>query len=313
MSVNLLVLPSYMLKVLAFFLTLTCSLNCAQCKVNEVKIIKVVNNHPITTYDLDLEERIIRYTIEFFQMNAFKEKLSCKLEKNNFSEFVPASIAENIILDSKISYLAQSFPSTTPILKTIESITKDKNISQEQFKQSLKKANITLDQLAEFFSNALQRSRIIRQICESECAGLTKNEILRLAIMGGCFADLKLDYLCLSQPANQKGLESLIKTRVNLEKGQLPPNKKIATVFLTEIEDKEIGTNLVFLEEGTASKIWKSDNTWKMLYLHKSTMINPSLNPMVPYAQMTNSLKMEGTLKKIFGQLENSSFTRDIN
>ena len=302
-----------MLKMLAFCLTLICSLNCAYCKVNEVKIIKVVNNQPITTYDLDLEERILRYTIDFFQMNAFKEKLSCKLEKNNFSEFVPASIVENIILDCRISHLAQSFPSSTPILKTIESITKDKNISKEQFEQSLKKADITLDQLAEFFSNALQRSRIISHICETECTGLTKNEILRLAIIGGCFSDLKLEYLYLSQPANQKGLESLIKTRVNLEKGQLPPNKKTTTVFLTEIIDKEIGTNLLFLEEGTTSKIWKSDNTWKMLYLHKSTMINPQLGPIVPYDRMTTSLKMQGTLKKIFDQSENSSFTRDIN
>jgi hypothetical protein len=302
-----------MLKILFLFLTLISSLSCAYCKVNEVKIIKVVNNHPITTYDIDLEERIIRYTVDFFQMNAFKEKLSCKLEKNNFSEFIPASIAENIILDSKISHLAPSFPSSTPILKTIESITKDQNISQEQFKQSLKKADITLDQLAAFFSSALQRSRIVRHICETECTGLTRNEILRLATMGGCFTDLKLEYLYLSEPANQKGLTSLIKTRVNLEKGHLPPNKKTTTVFLTEIVDKEIGTNLVFLEEGTTSKIWKSDNTWKMLYLHKSTMIDPQLDPIAPYDRMTTSLKMQGTLKKIFDQLESSSFSRDIN
>ncbi len=305
-----------MSKVLAFFITIFCSLNLAYSQINEVKIIKVINDIPITDFDFDLEKCIIKYTIDVLQMDAFKEKLSCRLEETNFSNFISCSVIEDVILDSRLNQLAQNLPDPAPsrdkILRIIEKVAKDKNISTEQLNQSLKKANITLDQLIVFFSNTLKRSNIIRQVCEAECSGFTKSEILRLAIMKSCFADLKLEYLSLSQPATNKGLEALKKMRTNLEKGQIPLNQKMDTIFLTEIEEKEIGENLIFLDEETTSKIWQSNNTWKMLYLHKSTMINPELVPITPYVQMTESLKMQGTLKKIFDQLENSSYVRDL-
>jgi hypothetical protein len=281
----------------------------------EIKLIRVVNDSAITNFDLAEQEKIIKFVVNFLNIESATEKLTCDLKQTKLSNFVLCGFSEDIVLDDYLNKVAQSLPdckvTKEEILGIINKIASDRKISNESFAEELQKRDISLENLIEFIGKEFRRSKIVRKIFEDVCFSIQEDELFRMALTNGFLADVKLEYLCFSQPYNKKGLQLLLKTRANLQKAENIP-KGIKKNFLTEIADADIAASLLKLDENSTSMIWKSDNNWKMVHLCKRKMINPDLSRLNNNFQIFAALKMQGNIQKLFSQVEGSSFVREL-
>jgi hypothetical protein len=288
-------------------------LGCGHCQ--EIKLIRTVNDLPITNLDLQEQEKITNFVINFLKIDSAKEKLTCDLRKTSLSNFVLSGLSEDIMLDDYLGKVAQKLSgcrvTKEETLSIISDIAENRKISPKSFETRLKKDKVDPNQLIDFFGKQIIRGKILRKVFEDECLSIQEDDIFRMALTNGCLTDVKLEYLSFSAPYSDKGFKSLVKTRAKLQKG-VQETKEIKKNFLTELSDEEIAENLLNIDENSTSKIWKSGDHWKMVYLYKRKMINPDLTPLNSHFQALASIKMQGKVQQLFSQIESRSFIKDL-
>jgi hypothetical protein len=283
--------------------------------MREIQILRVVNCIPITNLDLSIQQRITSYLLNVLKIEGVKEKLGCNLEEMDLESFALSSLLEQSVLDSYTLKLAQNLPqcvaSPAEIKSIISRVAQGQKMSENALNQSLQQASLTIKHLEDFFAHTIKVQKVLYHLLYEESARITEDEAFRIVSMSEGFSDLKIRYILLSQPANQKGFEELIKMRVDLQRGKNLPNQEIKNVFITEIQDKDVASLLMQLDTGTTSHIWRCQDKWNMVYLKSRKMITPNLNSLNAYAQINSYVKLKGNAYKLFTQLKYLSFVRD--
>ncbi|QEK39544.1 hypothetical protein [Candidatus Sneabacter namystus] len=274
-------MDSFMRIITTLFVLLTASNTLAAANAEEIKIIRVVNSSPITTYDLDLRKKIIRFLYKEMSYNHSAVNLAGDMYNVSLEDFALSDISEDIILKK---YLEKIPKNIQKIAKThtleaevlLHQIVDMNNLSEEKFSTLLNDNYLQKKDILEYLTKKISRAKMTEYVLEG-ITDVKEQEARKILSFSNKDNPIQVKYIEFDGTIGaKKQLENLRNNKKFKKVANIASKKAITSIYqdkmISEMEP-EIKKAIYTLPEQEYSKIWKSQGYQKMIFLQKKRML----------------------------------------